>query len=61
MFIRIVKMKFKEENISQFKNVFEENKETIRGFEGCTFLELYQDKHDATIFFTYSYWEEEKH
>lgn len=61
MLVRIVKMKFKVENISLFKSVFQKNKETIRHFEGCTFLELYQDENDETIFFTYSYWEKEKH
>jgi len=59
MFVRIVKMKFETENISLFKKVFDESKETIRASKGCTFLELYQDKKDKTIFFTYSYWEKE--
>lgn len=61
MFIRIVKMKFKEEHIKLFTDVFEENKNTIRAYDGCTFLELYQDKNDESIFFTYSYWEDEKY
>jgi len=59
MFVRIVKMKFKLENIALFKSVFKENKSKIRNFEGCHFLELYQDKNDETLFFTYSYWEKE--
>ena len=33
---------------------------SIRNFEGNEFLELYQDKHDARIFFTYSYWRDEE-
>jgi quinol monooxygenase YgiN len=61
MFVRIVKMQFKKEHISIFTSVFQNSKTTIRGFEGCSFLELYQDKHDETIFFTYSYWEDEEH
>ena len=60
MFVRIVKMRFKEQNVTAFKAVFEESKYAIRSFEGCTFLELYQDKTDKTIFFTYSYWEKEE-
>lgn len=60
MFVRIVKMKFTKENISLFKGVFDKNMATIRSFEGCSFLELYQDKHDETIFFTYSYWDKEE-
>ena len=59
MLIRIVKLTFKEENISSFEALFEETKESIRNFEGCLFLELYQDKKHPNIFFTYSKWEEE--
>lgn len=59
MFVRIVKMKFESQNIPLFKTIFEESKQTIRAFNGCNFLELYQDKQDETQFFTYSYWETE--
>jgi len=59
MFVRIVKMKFEKKNIPLFKEVFEQSKQTIRNSEGCTFLELYQDMDDETIFFTYSFWEKE--
>jgi len=61
MFVRIVKMTFKKENIPLFKAVFEESKSVIRNFEGCSFLELYQDKKNESIFFTYSFWDEEIH
>lgn len=54
-------MSFGTEQISNFLNVFESNKAYIRNFEGCTFLELYRDKHNPNIFFTYSYWETEAH
>ncbi|KPM33849.1 Antibiotic biosynthesis monooxygenase [Croceitalea dokdonensis DOKDO 023] len=59
MLVRIVKLKFKTENISSFERIFEETSEAIRNQPGCQFLELYQDKNDAAIFFTYSYWEDE--
>ncbi|MGV8946409.1 MAG: putative quinol monooxygenase [Lutibacter sp.] len=59
MFVRIVKMSFEESNIQLFLENFKENKEKIRNFKGCQLLELYQDKNDSTIFFTYSYWETE--
>lgn len=59
MFVRIVKMSFAEENITEFLHNFEAVKERIRGFEGCQFLELYRDKHNTNIFFTYSYWNTE--
>ena len=50
MLIRIVKMRFQEDKIEAFLTNFEENR----------FLELYQDKNDNRIFFTYSYWENEE-
>ena len=59
MIKRIVKLGFKPENIEDFKNIFENSKLKIRGFEGCNYLELWQGKKDPTIFFTYSYWDSE--
>ena len=55
MFVRIVKLTFQEDKIPDFLANFEEIKHQIRNFEGNKFLELYQDKHDARIFFTYIY------
>jgi len=57
MLVRIVKMNFKEEEVENFKKLFEEKKKFIRNVEGCQFLELYQDQQNNSIFFTYSYWE----
>ncbi len=59
MFTRIVKMQFRQEEIESFLSNFEEVKEKIRNFPGCRFLELYRDKNNETIFFTYSRWEDE--
>lgn len=59
MFVRIVKMSFAEENITEFLANFEEKKQSIRDFEGCNFLELYRDKNNTNVFFTYSYWNTE--
>ena len=59
MFVRIVKMSFADEHIDEFLENFHSQKENIRHFIGCQFLELYQDKHNTSIFFTYSYWETE--
>lgn len=59
MFVRIVKMSFSEEHIEDFLNNFEENKNKIRNVKGCNLLELYRDKTNPNIFFTYSYWESE--
>lgn len=59
MFVRIVKMSFETSNIEKFLTNFEENKEQIRNFDGCEFLELYRDKHNTNVFFTYSFWNSE--
>ena len=59
MFVRIVKLSLEPSRIEEFLSNFESQKENIRGFEGCKFLELYRDKHNANIFFTYSYWKAE--
>ncbi len=59
MFVRIVKMSFHKRCIEDFLQMFEEKKNLIRNSEGCKLLELYQDKNNAEIFFTYSYWNSE--
>ena len=59
MLVRIVKMGFYKQNVEVFLNSFEKNKDKIRAFNGCTFLELYRDKKEPNIFFTYSHWESE--
>ena len=60
MFVRIVKMSFHKEHIQPFLLMFEEKKAFIRASKGCNLLELYQDKTNPEIFFTYSYWEKEE-
>ena len=59
MFIRIVKMSFHEENIPKFLENFNLMKEKIRNAPGNRYLELYQDRNNPEIFFTYSFWETE--
>ena len=61
MIVRIVKMRFYEENVSEFLANFNKNKIKIRNFPGCELLELYRDIKDTNTFFTYSYWSEEEH
>ena len=56
MLVRIVKMSFEPSKIEEFLANFETNKEKIRNFEGCNFLELYRNQDNTNIFFTYSYW-----
>ena len=52
-------MEFKSDKVQNFLKSFELVKEKIRTFDGCSHLELYQDKNDPAIFFTYSKWEKE--
>jgi len=61
MLVRLVKMSFQPEKIAEFLANFEVNKTKIRAFDGCSFLELYQDKQTPNVFFTYSYWSSEAH
>ncbi|NVJ88577.1 MAG: antibiotic biosynthesis monooxygenase [Flavobacteriaceae bacterium] len=59
MFVRIVKMSFHTKHIPAFLKMFDEKKALIRANKGCELLELYQDKNNPEIFFTYSYWNSE--
>ena len=52
-------MSFYEIHIDEFLANFNLIKERIRNFKGCSFLELYRDKNQPNIFFTYSYWDTE--
>ena len=52
-------MSFHEIHIDEFLANFNLIKERIRNFKGCSFLELYRDKNQPNIFFTYSYWDTE--
>ena len=60
MFVRIVKMTFFKEKTDEFQTRFHKIKDKIISFEGCLFLELYRDKNDPRIFFTYSHWRSEE-
>ncbi len=59
MIIRIVQMTFQTDKIDEFTKLFEERKHIIKGFPGCTYLELWQDTTHKNIFFTYSNWNSE--
>ena len=60
MFVRIVKMSFHQNKVDDFLKNFNSIKEKIRNVDGCRLLELYQDKENSSVFFTYSYWNDEK-
>ncbi len=57
MIVRVVQLTFRPECIDDFIALFEERKDTIRGFRGCNYLELWQDKDRDNVFFTYSKWD----
>ena len=60
MIKRIVKMSFKEDQISAFIANFEANKEKIKAFPGCHHVELLQAKAHPNMFFTFSIWDGEE-
>ncbi|MEO1054522.1 MAG: antibiotic biosynthesis monooxygenase family protein [Bacteroidota bacterium] len=60
MLIRVVRMTFQEEEVSTFLDVFNNSKDKIRAFEGCSHLELLQDYNQPNIFMTYSYWQDQE-
>lgn len=52
-------MVFREGEADKFLDNFDLVKTQIRGFEGCSHLELWNDVADKNTFFTYSKWEGE--
>ena len=58
-FVRIVKMEFQKDKIEVFLSDFDKVKDKIRNQPGNKLLEMYRDKNNTNIFFTYSYWENE--
>lgn len=56
--IRIVRMTFLPEKITDFLEIFNNSKNLIRNFENCQHLELLQDADNPAIFMTYSHWKD---
>ena len=56
---RIVKLSFQPEKVKDFLEIFRESKYQIRSFPGCLHLELWNNKAEPNVFFTYSFWENE--
>jgi len=59
MIRRIVKLSIKDDEISAFKKLFQDNQHIIMSFDGCNHAELWQDKNQPNTFFTYSLWDSE--
>ena len=58
MVVRVVRMYFKPEEINNFLMIFNANKEAIRNFPGCTYMELMRDIATPNILVTISHWNE---
>ena len=54
-------MTFREENTDEFLDLFNKKKAMIRNFDGCIHLELLKDINQPSIYFTYSFWEDESY
>ena len=57
MVVRIVKMHFKPQEIESFLKIFNENKEAIRGFPGCSYMDLMRDTQSPNTLVTISHWQ----
>ncbi len=60
MIKRIVKLTFRPDAVNDFLDLFQNNRSTIAGFEGCHHLELLREHPEGTVFFTLSHWESEQ-
>ncbi len=54
-------MTFREDAVAEFLALFNERKQLIRDFNGCSHLELWQEAQHPGVFFTYSKWQSEAH
>jgi len=61
MIVRIVKMKFREEELDNFLTLFHTVENKIRSFPGCNGMRLLRQTDDPTTLFTYSLWDSEEH
>lgn len=60
MITRIVKLTFREEEIKNFLDLFNESQASIRSFPGQMKLSIYRDRMQNNVFFTISLWESEE-
>lgn len=57
MIYRIVKLTFKEEEITRFFTIFDSKKNVIADAKGCVSMSILQDPSDPKLVFTFSTWE----
>lgn len=53
-------MTYQPEMAEKFLSIYGENWEKIKSFPGCQHVELLRDKHNPSVFFTYSLWNSEE-
>jgi quinol monooxygenase YgiN len=56
MVIRIVRMHFRADQVPVFLEIFNANKEAIRKFAGCTYMDLMRDIQSPGTYVTISHW-----
>lgn len=61
MIIRIVRMTFLPEKISEFQSIFEKCQHGIKQMPGCLHLELWRDLDNPDVLITHSHWETEEY
>ena len=59
MIVRIVKMEFKPEKVSDFLELFHRTRDQIRNFPGVEKLEFYRDASAENVYYTLSHWRSE--
>jgi quinol monooxygenase YgiN len=54
--IRIVRLSFHEDKVSEFIQIFKESKPKITSCDGCIHLALMRDHNHAHVYYTFSTW-----
>lgn len=61
MIVRVVRMTFRLEEVTNFLTIFDQHKHQIRHFQGCKHLELMKDPERTNVLSTYSHWDSVEH
>lgn len=60
MIVRLVELTIQEENLPRAKEYLAEVAPKVRGFRGCSFLQILSDIHHPAHITTFSYWSSEE-
>ncbi len=60
MIVRIVEMRIDSSKKQDVVRTFQEIKESVRGFNGCHYVGLFEDTNSPEHIVTYSIWDSEK-